>query len=371
MESNQQSTSQNHLFNIIGDILKQVIDTSSNPIKVNTADHTVVDAILRLTETMDNLAKSVSSLCAILSCNVTTVSNKTNSGHTKSYATVASARPSQNNFPAFKSIPKATSTRINQSIVSLNDQVNQQQSPFMLRLAELKNLRNEAYFRMRRNELVSKLYEDGINYQPRRVPQKFVPNLICHRDPALLQHRNEMAVQATEQEIKTMRIHQERQAKKVIEMDGLVRSHIQTESDEVKQELLQANYDRIVVKSTASIERRIAKKIDFLGSREHMILLNEIQNKDKLTNVNLNMAVSQTVELDTSDQEMAPQENILKRKHSVAVSSTSQASEGVGSIPPRTCSSSSRIAADRHILTTSKNCILLKKKSRFKTRRQK
>lgn len=362
MENNSSIPFQERLITTISDMLKQSLGNTNT--RSNNNNVQFIDAIISLTNAINRLSDTLDSLPSnLLGCN----SSSSSKERRPSYAAVVRSSQVDNRYCTDN--PTAQASLPPKNRASSSNQVAQPQNEFMSRLAELKNLRNEAYFRMRRNELVAKLYDDNLRCEPRRIPQKCIPNLVCHRDPTLLQHRNEMAIQAVEQEIKTMRLHQARQAKKMHDMDRLVNQHIETEEDTSKQEMLKSNYNRIISRSMESIEQRITKKLIFLASASHMKTLHEIAVHNSPEQSNVHEVYTSVV-----DQEMTTTQNQLKRPRSLTLSTESQLSNRRNStLQPEFPQSQPlpKSTSHRHLLTTSKNCILLGRKGRIKKQRRK
>lgn len=194
------------------------------------------------------------------------------------------------------------------------------QDSFLAKLAALKNTRNEACFRMHRNEQISNLYEQGLTQVPRRIPRKFASKTNTRGDKVLAIHQQQMTIQSIENEVKSMRIHRDVQRRKMERFDRLARELIETECDARRREELSANYSRIIERSTMAIQQRLGKTIDFLSSSTHMILLHEL-NEQVLTTL---PSCNTTIIEKQVDQPMLEQATVPRKTSSRRSTSSQQ-----------------------------------------------
>lgn len=256
-------TSVNNLYNqLFG-------STSSNNTPNIPHPSDLIPIMNKLTEAINNLSAQIAKLATILSNNSTTISPQYRM-QPHGFRTPTFADVLQNNLGG---------TNHQQHMrTDLSQQRKPNEQEFIQKLAALKNTRNEAYFRMRRNELIAKLYEECLQSKPQKVPRKCLSSMVCHRNEALLQQRNKLSIQCVENEIAVMRIHQDRQNTKMLRYDKMVYDLIATESNLLKQKQLLDKYQKILHSAKASTEKKLASTIDFLSGSQHMAVLHERRN---------------------------------------------------------------------------------------------
>lgn len=141
---------------------------------------------------------------------------------------------------------------------------------FMEELVRLKNMRKDAYYKMFRNKIVSQLYEDNIKKDSMRIPKKFAPNFLNYDSHEIKVHKCNVAIQTTQSEIKTMRIHQKIQHSKQENFHAQIIQHINTETNIQERNKLLTNYDTIIKRAMSKVENNLHKKLTFLDSNAHM-----------------------------------------------------------------------------------------------------
>lgn len=374
MENNQNNSAQSNLCYIVSELLNKVIHSPlANQHEIdNSGDST--SAISNLTNAINNLARAINTLCNVVSKS----SNAALPEEVATFANVAkrfknsntSTRPSQfTTHDTFKNKSNEQSTG-NKAALRVNTATCPPPNDFMSQLANLKNARNEAHYRMRRNHLFSATYQANIEACPMRIPRKLMPNIMCHGDKALAKHRNNIAIESVKQEIQTMRIHEEKQRAKMIRIEEQIKQHIASEPDESKRRVLTRNYESIVSRSTEAIERKILAKIDSLKSIEHTMIVHEI---DDIIHFPANSIVQSPQLPETMDCEMEAA-NFLKRKRDSVSSTASLPSQSTSATPDQIQAENqteNKKATSRHVVSMRKNLTRPIKKSRFKPRLQK
>lgn len=366
METSEAQTNQSNPFNYLANVLSQISNIPQQGLEQPSFSKQLCAAISRLADAINTLANSITNLQTLTpkTDNITVVPALTRQKEQfKSYANAV-----QNNVSTFSKTIQPTP----QYSSSPRHEVGS--DDFMTKLASLKNTRNEAYYRMRRNELCSEMYLRNLNAQPRKVPRKFLPNIVCHRDPALLQHRNEMAIQAVSLDIKAMKIHQEKQRQKLERYDQLINDHINSEPNESKRIVLKNNCSRIIARSNAAIEQKLIKKIDFFESLQHMFVLHEVENLQQDQNKSSEQGPIDCLAIASLDHEMSVPTNHLKRTRDTSMSQETQSTDS-GTIAAQQQGSSVQRSAKKtttqHVFLNSKNWTRLGKKKRLKPLSQK
>lgn len=207
----------------------------------------------------------------------------------RSYASTLKANPITNSYgfmaPRFNPVNQMNTARINQNTTANVHGASELHSPqiksnsnvtsnaFMAELAKIKNIRNEACYRMKRNIAISALMEKNLSQNPIRIPKKFAPSVSHHDGPDIKCHKISVAIQNTRNDIKTMLIHRDLQEKKMHLYDEKVREHIQTEPNEEKRNNLRKNYEAIIKKHNDNADNKLRKKSVFLDSSAHMYTL--------------------------------------------------------------------------------------------------
>lgn len=183
----------------------------------------------------------------------------------------SSNNQSNKQFPYLNAVKKHVS--VNDNNLSSRNEVpqnsNKTSNPFMSELANLKNLRNDAYYKCTRNSLLIKLFSSNLTKEPMPVPKKFAPSFTRHDSNEIREHKIEMCKQRVINEIKTMKIHEEIQRKRMEMYDKKVHEHINTEPNLEKRAKLLNGYEKIVAKHDQKFRDNWQKKESFFNSNSY------------------------------------------------------------------------------------------------------
>lgn len=313
--SNVFNTKQSEILYAINNLCNQFIGTSSTASNINCAAQ-LVPVLTGLTEAIARLADNISELSTIFT-NVGNTANHSNNQST--YAGVVGNTQSRKNIAETTNLNAVQNAK---HITAPQSKTREHiEDDFLNRLALLKNTRNEACFRMRRNQMLSALYNDNLQSQVIKVPKKCMPNMVCHGDQALQRQRNRNAIQNVNNEIAVMKIHEDRQKQKMNRYDRMARELIASVPDESKRKTTLGKYEEIVAKSNEAIERRLAKTIDFLKGSNNMEVLHEAQ---QIQYAPESSYINEVGSADTCDQDMPSTNNLLKRRRDNSTSTSLQ-----------------------------------------------
>lgn len=141
---------------------------------------------------------------------------------------------------------------------------------FMEDLIQLKNLRLEAYYKMKRNILLSDMYTQNLKHENKRIPKRFEPSFSAKEPIDIKNHKIETAITLTKNQIKALAIHEQIQKNKYNMLDNKIRSHIQEHPDKKKQDKLTKNYEKIIKEGCERIDKKLLAKSGYFNSNMYM-----------------------------------------------------------------------------------------------------
>jgi hypothetical protein len=254
-----------------------------------------------LTNALNELSVAANKVSLILK-NISTTANQNSYNVDNS----SSNNPSSKQFHYVNAVKKPSQVNVNN--VSSRNEVSQNitktANPFMSELANLKNLRNDAYYKCNRNGLLIKLLSNNLKKEPTPVPKKFAPSFTRHDSNEIREHKIEMCKQRVINEIKTMKIHEDIQRKRMEMYDKKVHEHINTEPNLDKREKLLDSYEKIVAKHDQKFRDNWRKKESFFNSNAYNFFIkNQSQKKFSDDPKNQNTALNNNETLDNLSED--------------------------------------------------------------------
>lgn len=144
---------------------------------------------------------------------------------------------------------------------------------FKNELVKLKNLRNDAYLKHQRNNMISNVYENSLYKPGPKIPKKFAPNFTRYDSNEIRNHKIEVSINRVREEIKTMRLHEQIQINRCVMYDNKVKEHINTINDSSRREKLLAGYLSIINKYGEFCNKMLNTKREFFESNKHLVLV--------------------------------------------------------------------------------------------------
>lgn len=193
---------------------------------------------------------------------------------------------------------------------------------FMAKLIELKNLRNDAVYKEKRNEMIANIYADAIAESPMKIPKKFYPKINKSDQKEIADHKMKIAVDTVHNDINLKRLHKDIHANRVNFYDKKVREHIKEETNSVKQEKLLKDYLNITNRYDQNLKKKFETKRCFLQSGQHLYTVKTLINNIGIVSnfskengatmnpgVNVNNQYFEDVDIDDISPFSLPEEN--------------------------------------------------------------
>lgn len=295
MQQGQLNQTIQFLSTLLGSQNGQIAVSSTNVMQLTTALNNVTTAVAELARILKNLGlvNDFSNVnCHQVdaqSSNRATYASKAalNTNVNIPNVTVNTSKPvnmqkDANRLPVFNS---TNSVNNNINLANhVNANVRDNQDAFLKELARLKNLRNDAFYKMERNNVISNRYEQNLNQTPIRVAKKFAPNILYKDTDEIKKHKINVTKQLVKNAIDEMRIHMNIQKKKLESYEKQIVDFIKTEENENKRNRLLENYKIIVSRYSNNVIKKLANKDTFFNSNRHMISLAYKLNEDAPVN---------------------------------------------------------------------------------------
>lgn len=190
-----------------------------------------------------------------------------------------------------------------QSNMSVLNNVSTQDSS-MAKIVELKNQRNDAFYKYKRNQIIANNYENNLFLQPQRIPKKFAPNINKNDSNDLIDHKISIALQTVQNEIQTLRIHENIQKNKMENFDKKVKQAISDKNCNINEKENQLKkYNIIINRYDENTTRRLNEKSAFFNSPQHTICLNfKKRNDNNVNNDSTSIALHENAQQCSSSQ---------------------------------------------------------------------
>jgi hypothetical protein len=238
------------------------------------------------------LTNAINELSNILSANVVS-STGVSSVNSHTYANAVRNTPAQAVVIDQNRIGKT----INNAHPTVAEPKTHNDDPFMAELVKLKNLRNEAFYRMHRNIKIANLYLANLNGEHKRIPKKFAPNIHRNDKPEIKMHKIEISIQQVQNDVQTMKLHQNIQENKIKNLEEKIKAHIFSCPNEEKKIRLMRDYDAIINRHATKTLKKLDEKMTFLNSNQHMMGLQyHIYETTNTTNPGGSMELNDTEE---------------------------------------------------------------------------
>jgi hypothetical protein len=174
-----------------------------------------------------------------------------------------------------KQIVNTNSRQIIQNQNNTPNTSNTTLDPSMAKIVELKNKRNDSFYKWQRNKMLANTYESNLCQQPQRIPKKYAPKVNKTDADDIIRHKVSVALQNVENEIKTLRIHENLQMNKVHRLDNEVRDEInKKECGEEQKNGIFKKYELIIGRHDCNTTRRLNEKMSFFSSPANTVCLN-------------------------------------------------------------------------------------------------
>lgn len=200
---------------------------------------------------------------------------------------------------------------------------------FMTKLIELKNKRNDAFYKAQRNKMLIDLYLSALTEFPQRIPKKFAPTFHRVDSDEIRQGKIRIAVEKTNNCIAEMNIHMNIHNTRLASLEKQVVSFISSEAPTHKHDKLLNDYKIIVKKNDENALKKINTKYIFSKTNSHMYTL-----KESHIPVNHQLLVT-----DTSKQQSAPIEHANSPAPNIILPPHSHNDTDIDDIDPSICDS--------------------------------
>lgn len=158
----------------------------------------------------------------------------------------------------------------NKDVPNTTTQKSVSNDAFMEHLVKLKNMRNDSFYKMNRNKMLSSIMENNLVSTPIRVPKNFAPK-ISRTDPEeIANHKINVAIQGAKNEIEKVKLHYSIHERKVQNLDTEIAKHISTEQNEDKRNKILSNCQKIIHDASNKTIKKLKSKEQFFNSNQFM-----------------------------------------------------------------------------------------------------
>ena len=264
----------NHQGSILSNLINQIINTSqSSP---NVLER-LIRALEELTKAINMLPNNLQNV--IVKDNIkTNINNNLVQSNDKSDAESMKAfhsNNSNNNQILYNTILEQPATnqfyQNSTSVNRLQKDNSADLDPFMQKLASLKNQRNDAFYKMSRNKLISDTYERNLNAVPQKIHKKFAPAYNKNDSKEIKAHKLELSLQSVANSINEMRIHERIHKNKLEKMEEEILLFINTKNDENDKQRLLTTYKKITHQHEERTKLKLMAKANFLMDTAYVI----------------------------------------------------------------------------------------------------
>lgn len=180
----------------------------------------------------------------------------------------------QNNADFNNKTNSAFNSKKDKPLTNTSEQNVNKSDEFMQTLVKLKNVRNDSFYKMKRNELLITMMKNNISSNPVRVPKNLAPKIGRNDTAELVNHKINVALQSAENEIQKLNLHFNIHKQKIEKLDEEIKKHIDSEPNELKRDRYLSNCQKIITDSSSRTVQKLNKKQSFFNSNLFMVNLN-------------------------------------------------------------------------------------------------